>query len=826
MLKLTIVAVTAAAALVPSGPTAHYDASWQRYVVAPSSRTVEPVRVTATSGDVTHSSGALGRGVATLKRFTPPAPPTWPTGSTATASSFHAPNSGDNGQPRTYDPGNAIDGNTDTFWNDDTIGAYPDVLTITSAQPVTLPGITVLSNSDGVPQDYTVDTWDGTAWQPAATVTGNTEVQHEVPFTAPVTTTEVRITVTKDQSTQQGEFTRINEVYPGLVAPDTPPSITVDFGKVVVGYPIVHFAGASSNTPGVRLAFSETTQYLTDRSDFARSDFSGGAGTDQHAVPTGRSTWTDDTNTCDANGKVCADGLHGFRYLKISLDALASDAPDAASHGEVDLSGIELHFTAYLGTPNTYAGWFNSSDQQLNQYWYDASYTNELVTDTFRPGEVEPRGADSPTLDGKVVLMDGAKRDRDPYVGDIAVSGRTDYLTHDVGAAPRDVLADLADHQRSDGWIPPASINNYTLPLFDYPLWWVTSSWDYILYTGDTGYGSTYYPNLVKLLDAWYPTVTDAHGLLDKGMNGTDGYGDYAFLPRTGEITYYNALYVQALDDAAQLAKSLGHMDDASMWEQRAATVSQAINTYLWDPTTGAYLDSNTGPARHAQDGNGIAIVSGVATSQQATEALNYLATATAQPYGNSFMDNNTLVSDGTQRVYAFTSYPDIQARFLSGQATSAIDEIKRLYGWMTSHDPGITDWEGIGANGSLYEGSYTSMAHGWSTGVVPALTNDLLGATPTGPGFSTWQVAPHPGTVSWANGQLPTPHGPLTVSWTNTTHRFTLTVTSPKGTTGDIQVPAGTVSIDGHNATIKAHNGTATISNLGPGTHTITIDR
>jgi hypothetical protein len=65
------------------------------------------------------------------------------------------------------------------------------------------------------------------------------------------------------------------------------PSITVDFGKVVVGYPKVGFAGASANHPGVRLAFSETTQYLTDISDFTRSDNGDRItpGTDQFAVP-------------------------------------------------------------------------------------------------------------------------------------------------------------------------------------------------------------------------------------------------------------------------------------------------------------------------------------------------------------------------------------------------------------------------------------------------------------------------------------------------------------------------------------------------------------
>ncbi|HVV24606.1 MAG TPA: discoidin domain-containing protein, partial [Pseudonocardiaceae bacterium] len=647
IIAIAAVAGSLAAGVAPAQAAPHQDTGWQRYVVAPTSRHVQPVRVLATTGDVVHAQGALGQGVATLKRSKAPAPPTWPTGTTAAASSYHAPNNGDDGQPRTYDPANAIDGDTGTFWNDDTIAAYPDVLTITAPQAVTLPGITLLSNSDGVPQDYTVDTWDGSAWQPAATVTGNTDVRHEVAFAAPVTTTQVRITVTKDQSTPQGEFTRVDEVYPGLVAPDTPPSITVDFGKVVVGYPVVRFAGASAGDPGVRLAFSESTQYLTDRSDFMRSDFSGGPGTDQHAVPAAASTWTD-TGGCDANGKVCADGLHGFRYLKISLDALPGDAPDATPYGSVRISGISLDFTAYLGTPNTYAGWFESSDPQLNQYWYDASYTNELVTDTFRSGDVDPRGADSPSLDGKLVLQDGAKRDRDPYVGDIAVSGRTDYLTHDVGAAARNVLADLAGHQRADGWIPPASINDYTLPLFEYPLWWVTASWDYVLYTGDTGYASTYYPNLVRLLNGWYPSVTDANGLLDKGMNGTGGYGDYAFLPRTGEVTYYNALYVEALQDAAAMASTLGRSADAAAWRQRATTVSTAINAHLWDASTGAYLDSNTGPVRHAQDGNGIAVVAGVASPERATSTLDYLAATTALPYGNSFMDNDTLVSDGT----------------------------------------------------------------------------------------------------------------------------------------------------------------------------------
>lgn len=459
----------------------------------------------------------------------------------------------------------------------------------------------------------------------------------------------------------------------------------------------------------------------------------------------------------------------------------------------MSIDAVSLNFTGYLGTPNTFTGWFECSDTQLNQFWYDAAYTNEMCIDTFRVNDTDPRNAASPSLIGKLVLFDGAKRDRDPYVGDLAVSARTAYLTHDVSDAARNVLADLADHQRADGWIPPASINNYTLPLFDYPLWWVTCSYDLLVYTGDTSYAQKYYSTLVRVLDAWYPSVTDsATGLLSKGLNGTSGYGDYAFLPRSDEVTYYNALYVLALGNAASIARFLGnHESDAQRWSQRAQTVSAAINAHLWDSVAGAYLDSSTGAIRHGQDGNSIAVLASVANSTRATSLLSYFA-AQALPYGNPFFDNDALGAGFSQRVYAYISYFEIQARFLSGSTSSALEQVRRMYSWMATRNPTTTFWEGIGTNGSMYEGAYTSAAHGWSTGVLPALTNFVLGITPTGPGFKTWTIKPMPGDVTWAKGVVPTPSGPLSVSWTmaEPSTQFDMQIEAPTGTQGGVSVP------------------------------------
>ncbi|WP_328902841.1 discoidin domain-containing protein [Streptomyces sp. NBC_00441] len=837
-------AATKARPAAPTHPAAappRAGTGWQRYVQAPAARTVRPVRILASAGDVTRPEALLKPGgpATVLRRPKPKPAPRWPEGTTAEASSTHAGNSGGNGQPRTYDASHAVDGDPDTFWNDDTQGVFPDVLTVTLPSEEELPGITVVSNSDGAPTDFTVDVWQDGAWKRAAKRSDNDVMQCPVRFADAMSTSKVRITVTGVQDSQSGSFTRINEVWPRAVEAPELPSVTVDFGKVVVGYPRIRFAGASDNSPGVRVAFSETKQFLTDRSDFTRDDQADrvSGGTDQFAVPSRGADWLDHKGF-QAGDKVFADGLHGFRYLKITLDALPSDAPAAQPWGTVEVDCVRLDFTAYLGTPGTYRGWFLCSDDDLNRYWYGASYTNELVTDTFRRDDVDPRGAWSASLEGQLVLHDGPKRDRDPYVGDLAVSARTLYLTHDdAAAAARNVLADLADHQRADGWIPPASINAYTLPLFDYPLWWVTCSWDYVLYTGDHAYATRYYPNLLKVLDSWYPSVTDDASLLSKGLNGTSEYGDYAFLNRTGRITYYNVNYVQALRDSARLARWLGHADDADRWEKRAGQVADAVNAHLWDEKAGAYLDSATGPVRHAQDGNAIAVTAGVADAARAASALAHLDATTRQPYGNAFMDNDTIFEGASQRVYAFTSYPEIVARFETGRADSALDQIRRTYGWMDRHDPGITHWEGIGPGGSLYEDAYTSMAHGWSTGVLPALTHQLLGAIPLSPGYATWRVRPNPGDVDWAQGQLPTPHGPLGVEWHTSGSGLSLTVRVPGGTRGSVALPGEPQRLvvrhgrrvlwDGRKAgshAAQVESGRVTVTSLGEGTHTLTV--
>ncbi|KAH8653589.1 glycoside hydrolase family 78 protein [Xylariales sp. PMI_506] len=599
------------------------------------------------------------------------------------------------------------------------------------------------------------------------------------------------------------------------------PSLIVDFGQNVVGLLTIDFAGATNGStgyPGIVLAFSETLEFLTNKSDFTRSYNAAGGDqaivpswTDQIAVKPDPYTWIDQFG-CEYGSQVCSDGLHGFRYVRITLDSLSSDAPYTSSEGNVSISSVELQFVGFLGTPDTFTGWFECSDENLTQWWFDGAYTNEMVTATFLGNDTEPRNADSPSIEGKLVLQDGAKRDRDPYVGDLAVSALTAFLTHDVQEAARNVMEDLIQHQSTDGWIPPASINDYQLQLFDYPLWWVSCAWDYVYYTGNVSYIEAYYANLQLVLNNYYPSNTDNTTSL---LVRPDGFGDFAFITRPGSAGYYSALYVLALNRAADLAGLVsGAENDAQTWRERAIAVSAGFVSQLWDASVGAFLDRNctgAGCDAHAQDGNSLAVLAGVvaANSSEAAASLAYLSSANAYEYGNAFYDaggNDITGCDGcSERVYAFISYFEMAARFEAGLASSALDQIRRTYGWMAAREPGGTFWEGIGADGTPYEGAYTSMAHGWSTGVVPLLSGYVLGVRPVGPGFAEWAVKPvvvadDDSDISWARGAVPTPSGPIQVSWVldADTGALNISVDAPSGTSGTVSVPYNATAASG----------------------------
>src|SRR5262249_42090416 len=144
----------------------------------------------------------------------------------------------------------------------------------------------------------------------------------------------------------------------------------------------------------------------------------------------------------------------------------------------------------------------------------------------------------------------------------------------------------FANAQHADGAIPASPLAGGTDVLFDYNAFWVDDLYNYILYTGDVSLATQVWPNLVRLLDGWYPAQAVAGGLLANNL----GNADYAYIPRQGPVVaYYNAGYVRALKQAAQIAIWDGQAGSAFAWKTRASSLTEIFNSTFWDAGAGAY---------------------------------------------------------------------------------------------------------------------------------------------------------------------------------------------------------------------------------------------
>ena len=592
---------------------------------------------------------------------------------------------------------------------------------------------------------------------------------------------------------------------PAVATPGNP--ATLVWRHEVAGNLALTFGAVAPGTL-VQVAFSETDEYLGvgGTSDWSRTYL-----TDGH-VPVAGETWLDQPG-CESP-QICADGYRAFRFARVYV-----------VNGSATIVKAAVKLSPGVMRPQ---GWFLSSDDELNRIWYASAYTAQLMELPNDAAVLAP-SCTIPAGTGADLVVDGAKRDRCPWLADEAVAQLSLFLVNGAAAtAPAEnTLALFASLQRPDGYIPASPMANSVL--FDYPAYWVLAVDNLLLYRGEVAQVRRYLPAVASVLDDWYPRFADAHGLIE------DPYppGDYAYIQRAGPlVAYYNALYGRALEAGAQIADALGQADAAARWRAREATLAGAFAGTFWDAAAGAFEDSPAGPVVHPQDGNAFAILAGLASPAQARSAIAYLDRTERLPWGNALADTGVweAAASGaspTQAVYPFISYFDVEARFAAGQDASALDELRRTWGWMLSpaHATTSTDWEAIGAGGTIdgYERAASSLASGWSTGAEPALTNDVLGIRPTGPGFATFDARPHPSGLSWAQGRIPTPAGAITFGFKRLARGFELRLQAPRSLLARVGAPVSDarILVDGK-PVVPATDGTVSLR----GSHVVDVLR
>ena len=457
-------------------------------------------------------------------------------------------------------------------------------------------------------------------------------------------------------------------------------------------------------------------------------------------------------------------GWHGMRYLEVRVTG--NSAP------------VRFHAGLIFSTANLQrAGSFESSDPLLNKLWQMGAYTFQLCT-----------------FDG---TMDCPTREQREWVGDGEVELQVNDVVNNDPDVDRKFLLDAARDQRPDGAIPSvaASAQSVDWVIDDYILSFVDAAHWYYQQTGDRDLVNEIYPNIVRSM-MWFQAYRHKDGMLGKlpywvflGWSDPD---------KDGESSIMNALYVHALENAADMADVEKDARHAALFRSEALQIRQGFNAKFWNARRGLYVDSWKNGKQNlpaSQIANADAVLYGFAPKQRIPSILKKITTVkTLREQPHDGKTGASLKTNFDPRLYikqaeTYGANHVLDALMENGFETAALNVMRKNWGPMaaTGND---TFWE------QFQENAGTS-CHAWSASPTYVLSRSVLGVRPTAPAYASYTVAPQLGDLTWAKGTIPTPQGNVTVSWRLVTGQggkathFTLDFNTPFAADVHLMVPS-----------------------------------
>ncbi|KAI5363951.1 Putative six-hairpin glycosidase superfamily, alpha-L-rhamnosidase, six-hairpin glycosidase [Septoria linicola] len=596
---------------------------------------------------------------------------------------------------------------------------------------------------------------------------------------------------TGNVTTGGGDATTTSDVSAGFRLTGPGSSLTLDFGQITAGVPNLQFGD-------VNLAYTEAVDFVGIASDNST-----------------RNTHLDGTlyvpiTANEAYSVPPAWNRGAFRHLTLSI-------PESASQEQaVEVSLTSLTYTAQPSAENPaeYAGYFECSDDLLNRIWYAGAYTVQLCTvsanssiDHIRVLDPVGWSADAQTVGlnaSDEFLSDGAKRDRNPWAGDLGVSTRSGLsLEKDLITTRNSLIGMFVVQNATTGYFaycgsPLGELFGLVGTAYDsdtYHLWTIIGYGEYVLSSRDRSFGEQYWGNITAGLAAVETYLDPTTGLL----NGTGGL-DCGRVGQFGQSTSLNALYCYALNTSAQVATYIERAENATAWEQKATAIKTAVNDNLYDSSAGLYWDNTTdaGHSVYPQDGNTFAILFNVTSSaEQALTVANSLAAR--------LTDNGTPAPELPGFISPFISSLELFAQIAASpaDASRALALTRTQWAFMMNRFSNSTFIEGYALDGSLDYGFYAggsafiSHVHAWSTGpmyLLSSLIGGMRAATfdvPASDGDWVFQPVVNGSGLTEAKAGFVRPVGTFNSSWAVEENRFTAKFSVPNGQIGTVYLPA-----------------------------------
>ncbi|KAJ4376151.1 hypothetical protein N0V83_001432 [Neocucurbitaria cava] len=392
--------------------------------------------------------------------------------------------------------------------------------------------------------------------------------------------------------------------------------ISLDFGIEVGGWISLNANVHTRTTPQFSLAFAESPI-------FANRSISDDTG----STPT--QDWDQALNVTLPPGssfyRTPEERFRGgFRFLIIQ------------AYNEVDISNItcEIGFAPETKDLRDYSGHFYTPDDDLLvRLWYAGVYTVQTNIAPQNTGrwlpQVRPGWAYNNTVGvGETLLVDGAKRDRAVWPGDMGIQGVTTSLAlgTDGLTAVKNSLETLFYYQNATtGRFPfagPATGSFRSGAQSDtYHAWSLIAIFNYAIFVGDEAWLTHHWTNITRGIEFILTALDDN----EYGLHNQTQTNDWARQGGGGYNSALNALDYHALTSFSNLASSFSNLassfsknttvlSQATKWATAAQKLKKSYNALLWSEDLSLYHDNQT-TTLTPQDGNAMALLYNLTTS-------------------------------------------------------------------------------------------------------------------------------------------------------------------------------------------------------------------
>lgn len=407
-----------------------------------------------------------------------------------------------------------------------------------------------------------------------------------------------------------------------------------------------------------------------------------------------------------------------WRYLQIEVES---------ADREVVLRDIKATFTAY---PFVQKASFTSSDSSLDAIW--------------------AIGWRTARLDAHDTYMDTPYWERLQYIGDTRIQALISYAVTDDDRLGRQAIENIDWSRLPEGLTQSRypSANAQIIPPFS--LLWISMLHDFWWYRDDDAFVKRHLQGERNVL-FWFLQHQKTNGLLDKlpwwnFVDWTEGFPS-GVPPQdaNGDSAVITLQLIEALQDAAELERTLGETEFAVRYDKARERAVIALRTLCWDQEHGLFADTPE-KTHFSQHANALAVITGVAETSRSQEIMEKL---------ERWQEPDAMKNINLSMASYYFSFYLSRALEVSGLSNQYQ---RTLAPWREMMNEGLSTW-------AETPEPTRSDSHAWSAHPTFDLLHLVAGIRPSKPHFSALTIAPAPGNLTRFQAVYPHRLGNISVT-------------------------------------------------------------